>query len=97
MNPISSLISRYVKRSAGRNPRRQNRRRPTLELLEARLVPSVYPNDPGFPQQWELHNTGQTGGLYDADMDLPAAWWRGRDGINKSALRHFFPHRQIRC
>ena len=46
-----------------------------LELLEDRLVPAgVYPNDPGFAQQWEFHNTGQTGGLYDADMDLPAAW-----------------------
>ena len=32
------------------------------------------PNDPLFVDQWQLHNKGQTGGTYDADMDLPAAW-----------------------
>jgi hypothetical protein len=32
------------------------------------------PNDPEFPYQWSLHNSGQTGGAYDADIDLPAAW-----------------------
>lgn len=30
------------------------------------------------------------------EMDLPTAWWRGRDGINVTALRHFFPHRQVK-
>jgi subtilisin family serine protease len=57
--------------------RRMNRFRhahPRLEVLEDRVVPSVYPNDPGFATQWPLHNTGQTGGLYDADIDMPAAW-----------------------
>lgn len=32
------------------------------------------PNDPLFPSQWGLHNTGQTGGTLDADMDVPEAW-----------------------
>jgi subtilisin family serine protease len=32
------------------------------------------PNDPNFPQQWALHNTGQTGGTVDADIDGPEAW-----------------------
>jgi hypothetical protein len=32
------------------------------------------PNDPGFSQQWGLHNTGQTGGRPDADIDAPEAW-----------------------
>jgi subtilisin family serine protease len=32
------------------------------------------PNDPGYPQQWGLHNTGQTGGNTDADVDAPQAW-----------------------
>ncbi|TAE48864.1 MAG: peptidase, partial [Bacteroidetes bacterium] len=32
------------------------------------------PNDPGFAQQWALNNTGQTGGLADADVDAPEAW-----------------------
>jgi|Deesub1362B_J571_1020462.scaffolds.fasta_scaffold04818_2 subtilisin family serine protease len=32
------------------------------------------PNDPRFSQQWGLHNTGQTGGTADADIDAPEAW-----------------------
>ena len=32
------------------------------------------PNDTRFGEQWALHNTGQTGGTSDADVDAPAAW-----------------------
>lgn len=32
------------------------------------------PNDPEFPTQWGLHNTGQHGGQGDADIDAPEAW-----------------------
>ena len=32
------------------------------------------PNDPKFGQQWPHQNTGQTGGVVDADIDAPAAW-----------------------
>lgn len=32
------------------------------------------PNDPSFTEQWALSNTGQTGGLADADIDAPEAW-----------------------
>ncbi|MFW5943085.1 MAG: S8 family serine peptidase [Chloroflexota bacterium] len=32
------------------------------------------PNDPDFDQQWSLHNTGQTGGTADADIDAVEAW-----------------------
>lgn len=32
------------------------------------------PNDPQFPQQWPLKNTGQTGGTAGADISAPAAW-----------------------
>ena len=32
------------------------------------------PNDPYFPLQWHLNNTGQTGGLPDADIDAAEAW-----------------------
>lgn len=35
---------------------------------------AVIPNDPYFNDQWGLHNTGQTGGLEDADIDAPEAW-----------------------
>jgi subtilisin family serine protease len=32
------------------------------------------PDDPSFPQLWGLHNTGQTGGTTDADIDAPESW-----------------------
>lgn len=32
------------------------------------------PNDPRFNQLWGMHNTGQTGGTADADIDAPEAW-----------------------
>ncbi|MBN1888717.1 MAG: S8 family serine peptidase [Thermoflexales bacterium] len=32
------------------------------------------PDDPYLGQQWHLHNTGQYGGLADADIDAPEAW-----------------------
>ena len=32
------------------------------------------PNDARFGEQWALHNTGQTGGTPDADIDAPEAW-----------------------
>ncbi len=35
---------------------------------------STLPNDPYFSQLWGIHNTGQTGGISDADIDAPVAW-----------------------
>jgi serine protease len=35
---------------------------------------SLIPDDPEFPQLYGLHNTGQTGGTPDADIDAPEAW-----------------------
>ena len=35
---------------------------------------AVTPNDPSFSQLWGLHNTGQTGGTNDRDIDAPEAW-----------------------
>lgn len=34
----------------------------------------LIPNDTFFPSCWGLHNTGQSGGLADFDMDCPEAW-----------------------
>jgi subtilisin family serine protease len=34
----------------------------------------LIPNDTGFGNCWGLHNTGQSGGTVDADMDAPEAW-----------------------
>jgi uncharacterized repeat protein (TIGR01451 family) len=35
---------------------------------------NVLPNDPRVDELWGLHNTGQTGGTVDADIDAPEAW-----------------------
>jgi len=35
---------------------------------------SHIPNDPGFPNCWGIHNTGQAGGTPDMDMDGPEVW-----------------------
>jgi hypothetical protein len=37
-------------------------------------IDSTFANDPRFNGQWPLHNTGQSGGKTDADMDAPEAW-----------------------
>jgi len=54
------------------------------ELLKNPQVEAVSPNyyrykadiptDPLFDLLWGLHNTGQTGGTEDADIDAPEAW-----------------------
>lgn len=38
------------------------------------LQSQTIPNDPQFPQQWNLHNTGQNGGTAGADIHAPQAW-----------------------
>ncbi len=42
---------------------------------------STMPNDPRFGEQWALHNTGQSGGLNDADIDAPEAWDFTKGGL----------------
>ena len=36
--------------------------------------PTATPNDTYYTSQWGLHNTGQSGGTSDADIDAPEAW-----------------------
>jgi len=38
------------------------------------ITGAAVPNDPSFSQLWGLSNTGQSGGLRDADIDAPEAW-----------------------
>lgn len=38
------------------------------------VFPTLFPTDTSFAQLWGLHNTGQTGGIADADIDAPEAW-----------------------
>lgn len=47
-----------------------------VEYVEPNYIrrATVTPNDTQYNQQWGLHNTGQTGGLADADIDAPEAW-----------------------
>ena len=40
------------------------------------------PNDPSFSSLWGLHNTAQSGGKNDADIDAPEAWARARHATN---------------
>jgi subtilisin family serine protease len=35
---------------------------------------AALPDDDHFAKQWALHNTGQSNGVKDADIDAPAAW-----------------------
>jgi subtilisin family serine protease len=44
-----------------------------------RVHAQTNPNDPGFGSLWGMHNSGQTGGTPDADIDAPEAWdhWTG--------------------
>lgn len=52
------------------------RNHPAVEYAEPDYIryASVIPDDPDFSQLWGLHNTGQTGGVADADIDAPEAW-----------------------
>ncbi len=49
---------------------------PDVEYAELNYIVhiSAMPNDPSFSNLWGLHNTGQTGGTADADIDAPEAW-----------------------
>ncbi len=42
--------------------------------FQPRLLGQVIPNDEYFPNQWDLHNTGQTNGTPEADINAPEAW-----------------------
>jgi len=45
-----------------------------------RVTERVIPNDTRFAEQWDKHNTGQTGGTADADIDGPEAWENSAGG-----------------
>ena len=50
---------------------------PFVEYVEPdnlRYARDSFPNDPSFDGQWSLHNTGQSGGTVDADIDASEAW-----------------------
>jgi len=45
-----------------------------MTLRDVTSPNEIFPNDPQFTSQWALHNTGQSGGTPDADIDAPEAW-----------------------
>jgi len=47
-----------------------------FEYVEPNYIWSINstPNDPSFITLWGLHNTGQSSGIPDADIDAPEAW-----------------------
>ena len=50
---------------------------PRIEYIEPNYlwyVDDTFPDDTGFGQLWGMHNTGQTGGIPDVDIDAPGAW-----------------------
>src|SRR5437016_4659724 len=52
------------------------RRRPDVLYAEPNWIvdAQVVPNDPSFSSLWGLNNTGQSGGVVDADIDALEAW-----------------------
>src|SRR5436309_198600 len=52
------------------------RRRPDVLYAEPNWIvdAQVVPSDPSFSSLWGLNNTGQNGGVPDADIDAPEAW-----------------------
>ena len=49
---------------------------PNVEYAEPNYIVNItlFPNDPNFNLLYGLHNTGQDGGVVDADIDAPEAW-----------------------
>lgn len=48
-----------------------------VEYLEPNYIVSInqqIPNDPSFSLLWGIHNTSQTGGVANVDVDAPEAW-----------------------
>lgn len=78
--------ARRRRRSTVRSKSRLLTRRTLLEALEDRHLlaaatfPQALPNDPLFREQWNLQNTGQTGGTKGADINVVPAWQQGYTG-----------------
>ena len=56
---------------------------PLIEIAQYEHIaqPRSAPNDTLYPQQWPLNNTGQTGGVPDADIDAEEAWGLTTSGV----------------
>lgn len=48
------------------------------------IAPRIIPDDPDFSKQWQFLNTGTTGGIAGADMDMELAWDITTGGLTPS-------------
>jgi subtilisin family serine protease len=73
--PGGAVVSTDAGVSAG-SAARELRADRAVDFVEPNYVVHAanVPNDPGFDQQWGLHNEGQLGGLPGADIHAPQAW-----------------------
>ena len=60
---------------------------PNVEYAELNGIAHAL-DDPLFPTQWGLNNTGQLGGTPDADIDAPEAWAVTTGSGIKMAVSH---------
>ena len=62
--------------------------RPGIAYAEPNYLVSIdaMPDDPQFSQLWGMHNTGQTGGTADADIDALEAWDTGATGSHETIV-----------
>ncbi len=67
--PDGKSVEEAIAENWGARDRRILVVEPNYRVRAARI-----PNDPFFPELWGMHNTGQTGGTEDADIDAPEAW-----------------------
>ena len=75
------------------------RSHPAVLYAEPNYIVGVngIPNDSEFSQLWGMHNTGQTGGVEDADIDAVEAWDKSTGtkdvvvGIIDSGIDHSHP------
>jgi subtilisin family serine protease/subtilisin-like proprotein convertase family protein len=65
---VETILSQY-----GKNPIFEYIE-PDYIVTKSATSQATFPNDPNFSQLWGLHNTGQSGGTVDADIDAPEAW-----------------------
>lgn len=56
---------------------------PLIQIAQYEHIaqPRSAPNDTLYPQQWALNNTGQIGGVPDADIDAEEAWDLTTSGV----------------
>ena len=68
----------------------RSKKRKNFEINRNSLA-NISPNDPGFPDQWYLKNTGQTDGTVDADIDADKAWdiYKGNSTVKIAIVDYY--------